>query len=63
MTRGNPLHASATVVFMVWESALDTQAGRLDLGYASAMGVVLFALLVVFTSASLWLTRRAEETA
>lgn len=61
MTRGGPLHASATVVFMIWEAGFDTQAGSPNMGYAAAMGVVLFALLLGFTATALWLSRRLEE--
>lgn len=63
MTRGRPLHSSSTIVHMIWETAFDTAEGRLDMGYASAMGVVLFGLLLLFTAAALRLTRRAEERA
>jgi putative chitobiose transport system permease protein len=63
MTQGGPLHSSSTVVFMIWGSAFDTREGRLDMGYASAMGVVLFLVLIGFTATALWVTRRAEERA
>lgn len=63
MTKGKPDHASSTIVHMLYESSFDLESGRLDFGYASAMGVILFALLVVFTSLSLWLSRRSEEKA
>jgi putative chitobiose transport system permease protein len=63
MTRGRPLHSSSTVVHLIWETALDRNEGRGDMGYASAMGVLLFGLLVAFTASALWVTRRAEERA
>jgi putative chitobiose transport system permease protein len=63
MTEGKPDHASSTIVHMLYETSFDINQGRLDFGYASAMGVLLFGLLVVFTSLSLWVTRRSEERA
>ena len=63
MTEGKPNHASSTMVHMLYETSFDINAGRLDFGYASAMGVILFAMLIIFTSLALWLTRRAEERA
>lgn len=45
MTGGGPLHSSETLVFYIYKEAFD----RLNMGYASAAGVVLFLLTLVFS--------------
>jgi putative chitobiose transport system permease protein len=45
MTGGGPLHSSETLVFYIYTEAFD----RLNMGYASAAGVVLFLLTLVFS--------------
>lgn len=45
MTGGGPLHASETLVFYIYKEAFD----RLNMGYASAAGVVLFVLTLIFS--------------
>ncbi len=53
MTRGGPLDASKTLVFLLYESAFV----EFEMGYASAIGVVLFALTGVFSLINLRLLR------
>jgi putative chitobiose transport system permease protein len=54
MTRGGPLDASKTLVFLLYESAFV----EFEMGYASAIGVVLFALTGVFSLINLRLLRQ-----
>jgi putative chitobiose transport system permease protein len=46
ITRGKPLHMSETLVYYIFERAF---RAPLDMGYASAMGVVLFGIILVFS--------------
>lgn len=45
MTKGGPLNSSKTIVYYIYERAFE----NLDLGYASAMAVVLLAIVMVFS--------------
>lgn len=45
MTGGGPLHSSETLVFFIYKEAFN----RLNMGYASAAGVILFLLTLVFS--------------
>lgn len=54
MTQGGPLNYSKTVVYYLYEQAFD----RLEIGYACAMGLVLFLLVLGLSVANLKLTRR-----
>ncbi len=45
MTKGGPLNSSKTIVYYIYERAFE----NLDLGYASAMAVVLLVILMVFS--------------
>ncbi len=45
MTGGGPLHSSETLVFYIYTEAFD----RLNMGYASAAGVVLFLITLVLS--------------
>jgi putative chitobiose transport system permease protein len=56
MTRGGPLHASETLVYVVYQWAFE----RLDLGLASAAGLVLALLLITFSLVQLIASRTAE---
>lgn len=53
MTRGGPLDSTKTVVYYLYESAFD----EFEMGYASAVGTVLFAVTLVFSLINLRLTR------
>jgi len=45
MTKGGPLNSSKTIVYYIYERAFE----NLDLGYASAMAVVLLLIVMVFS--------------
>ncbi|MBM7697083.1 putative chitobiose transport system permease protein [Salimicrobium jeotgali] len=45
MTGGGPLHSSETLVFYIYQQAFD----NLNMGYASAAGVILFLITLVFS--------------
>lgn len=45
MTKGGPLNSTKTIVYYIYEKAFE----NLDLGYASAMSVVLLAVVMVFS--------------
>ncbi|MFC0134613.1 lactose ABC transporter permease [Massilia eurypsychrophila] len=45
MTQGGPLDSSKTLVFYIYQSAFED----FEMGYASAIGVVLFAITLVFS--------------
>lgn len=45
MTGGGPLHSSETLVFLIYNEAF----GNLDMGYASAAGVILFLLTLILS--------------
>jgi len=45
MTKGGPLNSSKTIVYYIYERAFE----NLDLGYASAMAVVLLIIVMVFS--------------
>lgn len=54
MTRGGPGDASRTVVMMMYENGF----GNLDFGYASAIALVLFAVIMAVTGLQFVLSRR-----
>ena len=45
MTKGGPLNSSKTIVYYIYERAFE----NLDLGYASALAVVLLVVIMVFS--------------
>lgn len=45
MTRGGPLDASTTVVYYLYEQSFE----NLDMGYANAIGMVLFVIILAFS--------------
>ena len=45
MTKGGPLNSSKTIVYYIYERAFE----NLDLGYASAMAVVLLLIVMIFS--------------
>lgn len=45
MTKGGPLNSSKTIVYYIYERAFE----NLDLGYASAMAIVLLVIVMVFS--------------
>lgn len=54
LTQGGPLNSSKTVVYYLYEQAFT----RLEIGYACAMGLVLFLVVVGLSVANIKLTRR-----
>ena len=54
MTQGNPLNASNIVVYNIWRTAFV----YFQMGYASAMAYILFAVVLGFTAIQWWLQRR-----
>jgi putative chitobiose transport system permease protein len=61
MTQGGPLNASKTVVYYVYERAFQD----LEMNYASAIGLVLFGVIFVFSLINLKLSggqNRLEES-
>jgi putative chitobiose transport system permease protein len=45
MTRGGPLDASTTVVYYLYQQSFE----NLEMGYANAIGMVLFVIILVFS--------------
>ena len=45
MTKGGPLNSSKTIVYYIYERAFE----NLDLGYASALAVVLLVIVMIFS--------------
>lgn len=54
MTRGGPGDASRTVVMMMYDAAF----GNLELGYGSAIALVLFAVIMAVTGLQFYMSRR-----
>jgi putative chitobiose transport system permease protein len=54
MTQGGPLDASKTLVFYIYQSAFE----EFEMGYAAAVGVVLFAITLCFSLINLRLLER-----
>jgi putative chitobiose transport system permease protein len=45
MTKGGPLNSTTTVVYYLYEQAFE----NLNMGYANAVGMVLFVIILVFS--------------
>ncbi len=54
MTRGGPGDSSRTVVMMIQESAFQ----NLEFGYGSAIAVILFLVIMLFTLLQFWMSQR-----
>lgn len=54
MTRGGPGNASRTAVMVLYEAAFK----NIEYGYGSAIAVVLFLVILVFTLVQMWMSRR-----
>ncbi|WP_221567196.1 carbohydrate ABC transporter permease [Alkalihalobacillus sp. TS-13] len=59
MTGGGPLNSSKTLVFYIYQEAFE----KLNMGYASAAGVVLFLITLIFSIVNLKLMGRKENVA
>jgi len=57
LTRGGPLDSTLTLGYYIWSKAFQDY----DMGYASAMGLVLWAIMIVFALANLIVTRRRDR--
>lgn len=55
MTHGGPGDASRTVVLTIYEAAFK----NLELGYGSAIAMILFVVILLVTGAQFWLSKRA----
>jgi len=58
MTQGGPLGSTTSVLYLMYEEGFKWW----NLGTASAVAFVLFALMFAVTRLQLWLARRSEET-
>ncbi|WP_408008495.1 carbohydrate ABC transporter permease [Pseudalkalibacillus sp. A8] len=59
MTGGGPLNSSKTLVFYIYQEAFE----KLNMGYASAAGVVLFLVTLIFSIVNLKLMGKKENVA
>ena len=57
MTQGGPLDSTKTLVFHLYESAFVD----FEMGYAAAVGVVLFVITLALSLVNLWLLRAREQ--
>ncbi|HEU5104149.1 MAG TPA: sugar ABC transporter permease [Roseiflexaceae bacterium] len=55
LTKGGPGDASRTVVLTIYETAFK----NLELGYGSAIAMILFIVIMLVTAAQFWLSKRA----
>lgn len=55
MTKGGPGDASRTVVLTIYEAAFK----NLELGYGSAIAMILFVVILLVTAAQFWLSKRS----
>jgi putative chitobiose transport system permease protein len=58
MTKGGPMDSTKTLVFYLYETAFE----EFEMGYASAIGVVLFGLTLVLSLINLRLTRGKDKS-
>lgn len=57
LTRGGPLDSTLTLGYYIWSKAFQDY----DMGYASAMGLVLWAIMIILALANLYVTRRRDR--
>ena len=57
MTRGGPMHATEVIGTYIYKTAF----GAMDLGYASAMAMLMFAVLLLFSMVRLLQVRQAAR--
>ncbi len=58
MTKGGPLNSSKTIVYYIYERAFE----NLDLGYASALAVVLLVVVMIFSLINILCFERGKYT-
>ena len=56
MTKGGPLNSTKTIVYYIYEKAFES----LDLGYASAMAVILLAIVMIFSLLNILVFERGK---
>ena len=56
MTKGGPLNSTKTIVYYIYEKAFET----LDLGYASAMAVILLAIVMIFSLLNIFVFEKGK---
>jgi putative chitobiose transport system permease protein len=56
MTKGGPLNSSKTIVYYIYERAFE----NLDLGYASAMAVILLLIVMAFSFVNIYFFERKK---
>ena len=56
MTKGGPLNSTKTIVYYIYERAFE----NLDLGYASAMAVILLAIVMIFSLINIFCFERGK---
>jgi putative chitobiose transport system permease protein len=56
LTRGGPLDSTLTLGYYIWSKAFEDY----DMGYASAVGLVLWAIMIVLAAVNLLVTRRKD---
>jgi len=57
MTGGGPGFSTTMIVQYIYQAAFASS----EMGYASAMGIVLFAMILVFTLVQWLINRRTEQ--
>ncbi|WP_231920225.1 carbohydrate ABC transporter permease [Microlunatus soli] len=57
LTRGGPQDATVTLGYFIWAKAFQ----QYDMGYASAAGLVLWAIMIILAGVNLLLTRRRDR--
>jgi multiple sugar transport system permease protein len=57
MTNGGPVDKTTTMVFFIYQAAFKFY----QMGYASTLSFVLFAMTLVFTAIQLWLYKKADQ--
>ncbi|MBX7245792.1 MAG: sugar ABC transporter permease, partial [Candidatus Sumerlaeaceae bacterium] len=55
---GGKIREAITIVYYIYETGFSSKMGTQDYGYASAMSVVLFGILVIFTAVNLGVMRK-----
>ena len=56
MTKGGPLNSTKTIVYYIYEKAFE----NLDLGYASAMAVILLIIVMIFSLLNIFVFERGK---
>ena len=56
MTKGGPLNSTKTIVYYIYEKAFE----NLDLGYASAMAVILLVIVMIFSLVNIFCFERGK---